>query len=125
MRCLERVTKPLALSPISTVKNLFEMRNILFSPKTVCSCGLKFRQFSVKKFLCLRNNDLANRDAADEAYRIPAMTESRVASASNCSDSELALTIFFRKDFARIFHTEWKLKSEKISREKTSREIFR
>ena len=38
-------------------------------------------------------------------YRIPEMTE--------------------RKDFARIFHTEWKLKSEKISREKNSREIFR
>ena len=38
-------------------------------------------------------------------YRIPEMTE--------------------RKDFARIFHTEWKLKSEDISREKTSREIFR
>ena len=36
-------------------------------------------------------------------YRIPEMTE--------------------RKDFARIFHTEWKLKSENISREKTSREI--
>ena len=36
-------------------------------------------------------------------YRIPEMTE--------------------RKDFARIFHTEWKLKSENISRERTSREI--
>ena len=33
--------------------------------------------------------------------------------------------MFFRKDLARIFHTEWKLKSEKFSREISSREIFR
>ena len=58
-------------------------------------------------------------------YRIPEMTETLVGKASNCFGSELAYTIFFRKDFARIFQTKWKLKSEEISREKTSREIFR
>ena len=48
-------------------------------------------------------------------YRIPEVTESLLGKASNCFDSELAWTILFRTDFARMFDTEWILKSEKIS----------
>ena len=57
-------------------------------------------------------------------YRIPEMTESLVGKASNYFDSEMAETIFYRKDFARIFHTEWKLKSEKFLEKKLRAKYF-
>ena len=52
-------------------------------------------------------------------YRIPEMTESLVGKASNCFDSESAYRLV-QIASEQIFDKEWKSKSEKISREKTS-----
>ena len=70
----------------------------------------KFRQFSVKKFLCekkLNSVKLSSHFACEITiwpikmqlmthYRIPEMTESLVGKASNCFDSELASIVLIQ-----------------------------
>ena len=116
-------------------KARFPLRKIfakceIFLAKNSLLVRTKISPVLCEKFLCEKqlNSQLSSHFACEimiwpirmqlmTHYRIAEMTESLVGKASNCFYSALAKTIFFRKDFAKIFHTEWKLKSQQISRE--------